>query len=170
MGVSEVTSSSITVQWGAVPCIHRNGEITGYSVQYGVGSESTQTMFVSGVSTTKTTIPNLMSNTSYWIKVAAVNSEGIGNFSEIFLNQTLIEGKSSTITNIKYLKYFVTVVKTTTSVSPLGAVAGAVIAIVIVVVIITIILILLIRYCNMLVNIGLECSWFPGGEEEEVNQ
>jgi len=29
-------SSSITVQWGAVDCIHRNGDITGYSVQYGV--------------------------------------------------------------------------------------------------------------------------------------
>ena len=49
VGVSEVTSSSITVQWGAVPCIHRNGEITGYSVQYGVvGSGSTQTISVSG--------------------------------------------------------------------------------------------------------------------------
>ena len=163
-----MTSSSITVQWGAVPCIHRNGDITGYSVQYGVmGSESTN---ISEDDAKEATISNLMSNTSYWIKVAAVNSEGIGNFSERILNHTLIEGKSSMITNIKYLKYFVTVVKTTTSVSPLGAVAGAVIAIVIVVVIIIIAFILLIRYCNMLVNRCLDCSCFPGGEEGKVNQ
>ena len=35
VSVSEVTSSSITVQWGPVDCIHRNGNITGYSMQYG---------------------------------------------------------------------------------------------------------------------------------------
>ena len=51
VSVSEDTSSSITVQWGAVDCIHHNGDITGYSVLYGVqGSESTQTMSVSEVS------------------------------------------------------------------------------------------------------------------------
>ena len=35
VNVSDVTPSSITVQWGPVDCIHRNGDITGYSVQYG---------------------------------------------------------------------------------------------------------------------------------------
>ena len=30
VSVSEVTSSSITVQWGPVDCIHRNGDITDY--------------------------------------------------------------------------------------------------------------------------------------------
>ena len=30
------TSSSITVRWEAVDCIHRNGDITGYSVRYGI--------------------------------------------------------------------------------------------------------------------------------------
>ena len=35
-GVSEVsvTANSITVQWGEVPCIDRNGEITGYTVEW----------------------------------------------------------------------------------------------------------------------------------------
>ena len=163
-----MSSTALTVQWGPVPCIEQNGDITGYTVQYGVvGSESTQTHDISEDGVNEAIISHLMSDTSYWIKVAAVNSEGIGKFSERFLNQTLIEGKSSMITNIKYLKYFVTVIKTTTSV---GAVAGAVIAIVIVVVIITITLILLIRYCNMLVNRCLECSSVPDGGEEEVNQ
>ena len=40
VSVYEVTSSSITVQWGAVNCIHHNGDITGYSVRYGVQGSS----------------------------------------------------------------------------------------------------------------------------------
>ena len=80
-----MTSSSITVQWGAVPCIHRNGDITGYSVQYGVvGSESTQTMTVSGVvSGGMYTVSRLKQLTNYTFKVAAVNSAGIGVYSNI---------------------------------------------------------------------------------------
>ena len=77
------TSTSITVQWGAVDCIHRNGDITGYSVQYGVvESGSTQTVSVSGGSVTEATISSLMSSTTYSIQVAAVNSAGIGAYSE----------------------------------------------------------------------------------------
>ena len=83
VSVSEVTSSSINARWGAVPCIHRNGDITGYSVQYGVvGSESTQTMFVSGASNTEANITGLVESTTYTIEVAAVNSGGIGVYSE----------------------------------------------------------------------------------------
>ena len=81
--VSTVTSYSITVQWGTVDCIHRNGDITGYSVRYGVvGSGSTQTMSVAGGSVTEATITNLMLSTNYSIQVAAVNSAGTGVFSD----------------------------------------------------------------------------------------
>ena len=80
---SGVTSSSITVQWGAVDCIDRNGDITGYSVRYGVqGSGSTQTRDVSGGSVTEATISSLMPSTTYSIQVAAVNSAGIGVYSD----------------------------------------------------------------------------------------
>ena len=80
---SGVTSSNITVQWGAVNCIHHNGDITGYSVQYGVqGSGSTQTRDVSGGDTRHTTIPALNPSTTYSIQVAAVNSAGIGVYSD----------------------------------------------------------------------------------------
>ena len=83
------TSTSITVQWGAVDCIHRNGDITDYSVQYGVvGSGSTQTMIVSGHSITEATISSLMSSTTYSIQVAAVNSAGIGMYSDLLIVQT----------------------------------------------------------------------------------
>ena len=81
--VSEVTFSSITVQWGAVDCIHRNGNITGYSVRYGVvGSGSAQTMSVSGEDARQTTISNLIPSTTYSIQVAAENSAGIGVYSD----------------------------------------------------------------------------------------
>ena len=77
------SSSSITVQWEMVLCIHRNGDITGYSVQYGVvGSGSTQTMSVSGGSVTEATISSLMSSTTYSIRLAAVNSINTGVYSD----------------------------------------------------------------------------------------
>ena len=78
-----MTISYITVQWGAVDCIRRNGDITGYSVQYGVvGSGSIQAMSVSGGSATEATISSLMPSTTYSIQVAAVNSAGIGLYSD----------------------------------------------------------------------------------------
>ena len=77
-----VTSSTITVQWGVVPCIHQNGPITGYSVRYGVmGSGSSQTETVSGASETETTISDLISSTTYDVQVAAVNGNGTGVYS-----------------------------------------------------------------------------------------
>ena len=86
--VSEVTSSSITVQWGAVDCIHRNGNITGYSVRYGVqGSGSTQTMSVSGGSVTEATISRRTPFTAYSIEVAAVNILGTGSYSAVLQMQ-----------------------------------------------------------------------------------
>ena len=80
------TSNSITVQWGAVDCIHRNGDITGYSVRYGVqGSGSTQTETVSGGGATMTIISGLMVSTNYSIEVAAVNSAGTGVDSDPYI-------------------------------------------------------------------------------------
>ena len=78
--VSEVTSSSITVQWEPVDCIHRNGDITGYSVQYESGS--TQTMSVSGGNVTEVMISSLMPSTIYSIQLAAETSAGVGNYSD----------------------------------------------------------------------------------------
>ena len=83
VSVSEVTSSSITVQWVAVGCIHRNGDITGYSVRYGI-----QTKSVSGGGATQTIIFGLTSSTEYSIEVAAVNSAGTGVYSNAIMQIT----------------------------------------------------------------------------------
>ena len=94
---SDVTSSSITVHWEEVECIHRNGNITGYSLQYekqGSGSKQTvnkQTVNVSGGATTEVTISRLQSSTAYIIEVAAVNSAGTGMYSRRSTFSTLGE-------------------------------------------------------------------------------
>ena len=76
VSVAGVTSSTITVMWGSVPCIHQNGDITGYSVQYrAVGSENKDTV---ETSETEITLLRLTRETDYEISVAAVNTEGIG--------------------------------------------------------------------------------------------
>ena len=87
VSISVVTSTSITVQWGAVDCIHRNGHITGYSVQYGVvGSGSFHSVDATG---TEATISGLMPSTTYSIQVAAVNSAGTGSYSDAQMPTTL---------------------------------------------------------------------------------
>ena len=89
VSVSEVTSSSITVQWGAVDCIHRNGDITDYSVRYGVqGNGSTQTVNVSGSGATMRQVSGLTASTEYSIEVAAVNSAGAGDYSNATMQLT----------------------------------------------------------------------------------
>ena len=87
--LSAVTFSSITVQWGAVDCIHHNGDITGYSVQYGVqGNGNAQYLNIPGGSVTEATISSLMPSTTYSIQVAAVNSAGIGVYSTSYSMET----------------------------------------------------------------------------------
>ena len=90
VGTSDVTSSIITVQWGPVDCIHRNGDITGYSVRYGaVQSGNTQTVLISGGATAETIISGLDLVTNYSIEVAAVNSAGIGPYNDPIYSNTL---------------------------------------------------------------------------------
>ena len=58
-------------------CTHHNGNIILYLVQYeALGSNNTIT-----AKGEQTTISNLMSSSTYFIKVAAVNSAGTGEFS-----------------------------------------------------------------------------------------
>ena len=87
------TSFAITVQWGMVPCIDRNGEITGYSVRYSGGC-STQTM---NVTERETTLQDLTSSTNYSIEVAAVNSAGVGVYSYPIIIERTTKSKPNSI-------------------------------------------------------------------------
>ena len=77
------TSTSLTIHWGLIDCIHRNGDITGYYVWYSdANSGRKESKFVSGGSVTENTISNLKRTTAYLIRVAAVNSIGTGVYSD----------------------------------------------------------------------------------------
>ena len=52
-------------------------------------------MSVSGGSVTEATISSLMSSTTYSIQMAAMNSAGIGNYSDLLIVQT--ESNSSNV-------------------------------------------------------------------------
>ena len=80
--VSEITTSSITVKWDVVPCIDRNGMITGYLVDYGYGIQNV-------TEDTETLLSNLTSSTSYNVRVAGVNDAGIGVYSTDMIIFTL---------------------------------------------------------------------------------
>ena len=68
-------------------CVHHNGDITSYLLQYEAEeSGNTQTHTTIGE---LAIIFNLMSSTTYFIKVAALNSAGTGEFSPAIMTVTL---------------------------------------------------------------------------------
>ena len=83
---------NIIIQWGCVPCINRNSNITGYMVRYSTGGGSTVDVSVSGTgqSDRTCTATLLAPNASYSIQVAAVTSTGaIGPFSTTITEEML---------------------------------------------------------------------------------
>ena len=79
-----VTANSITVQWEEVPCLHRNGEITGYTVVATTGEMvKSVDVDVDDDDGRETTVSGLTPNTQYSVSVAAVNSAGTGPASSI---------------------------------------------------------------------------------------
>ena len=75
--VSTVTANSITVQWEEVPCLHHNGEITGYTAVARTSGEDERVVNVNSGSRAAI-ISGLTPNTLYTFFVAAFNSVGTG--------------------------------------------------------------------------------------------
>ena len=85
-----VTASSITLHWGEVPCLHRNGQITGYEVEAVRNGVVKRSIDVSS-DTREATVSGLSPSTSYTVQVAAVNGAGTGPYStgiDIWTNGT----------------------------------------------------------------------------------
>ena len=85
----KVTPKSFSIQWERVPCIHTNGEITGYSVLV-QGNGGIQSVDITGSDVLTTDISGLVSDTSYLVQVAGVNDQGIG----VYLNFTVTTPQS----------------------------------------------------------------------------
>ena len=100
---STITASSITLQWGEVPCLdcicfHHTGEITGYRMQALRNGVVETTANVSGGATREATISGLSPSTLYVVQVAAVNGAGIGPYSNGIPIRT--RGKCIAINNL----------------------------------------------------------------------
>ena len=76
VSVSDVTPTSATLQWGPVPCIHRNGNIRGYMVAWTSSDDTSLTSDMIPAPNTTYTITGLMSGSMYTIVVIAVNERG----------------------------------------------------------------------------------------------
>ena len=75
-----VTAHSITVHWGEVSCLDRNGEITGYIAQAVRNGMVEGTASVSG-DARQATISGLSPLTTYSVQLAAMNAAGTGPYS-----------------------------------------------------------------------------------------
>ena len=77
-----LNSTSITVMWDRLSCVDRNGEIIGFRIQYGITTLST-TGNITGISVSDRTFTasGLVPLTTYMFRIAAVNSDGVGPYS-----------------------------------------------------------------------------------------
>ena len=84
------TSRSVSVSWTQIRCIERNGPIIKYTVEFRkVGGP-----LISGVVVNRTfTVSGLSPYTNYTFRVAGVNDNGTGPFSNVTSIQTEEESK-----------------------------------------------------------------------------
>ena len=91
----ENPTTALDVTWTA-PDTTGIPEVTGYNVQYRVQGDTNWTThdFLSDGNTTKTTVPNLASNTTYQVQVRAKNHEGEGQWA---MNNSTTEKSQLTV-------------------------------------------------------------------------
>ena len=81
---TSIASSNITVMWDELSCVDRNGELTGYRIEYGTTTfDNMET--VTGISFIAT---RLLPLTTYMFRVAAVNKNGTGQYSTRLITMT----------------------------------------------------------------------------------
>ena len=84
------TSRSVSVSWMQIRCIERNGPITNYTVEF----QKVGGALILGVVVNRTfTASGLTPYTNYTFRVAGVNDNGTGPFSNVTSIQTEEESK-----------------------------------------------------------------------------
>ena len=98
MAISPV---SILIRWGRVPCINGNSNITGYTVCYSRGGDSTVNVSVSGTDQSERTYTAtlLVPSTSYSIQVAAVTSTAVTGPFSTTVTETTSPPRSESVTS-----------------------------------------------------------------------
>ena len=84
---SSVTARSVNVSWNEIECIERNGMITNYTVEFS-SLEGSVIPGVLMVDERRFIASGLAPFTNYTFRVAGVNSNGIGPFSNITMIET----------------------------------------------------------------------------------
>ena len=85
--VVSISAFSVSLEWGHVPCLHRNGQITGYVLQY-LGNGRNETLSIESTQNRNATIANLTTLTNYSIKIAAITSARVGVYSDSLTTET----------------------------------------------------------------------------------
>ena len=85
------TSRSVSVSWSAIECIERNGEITNYAVIFQEQGGAVIPGEVNVMDRTFTA-SGLTPRTNYIFRVAGVNSNGTGPYSDGIVITTTAEG------------------------------------------------------------------------------
>ena len=90
--VPSTTSRSVSVSWNTIECIERNGEITDYTVVFQEQGGAMITGEVNVMDRTFTAT-GLTPHTNYIFRVAGVNINGTGLYSDDIIITTNEEGK-----------------------------------------------------------------------------
>ena len=75
--------AAVIISWEEVNCTQSNGVITGYNIQYHTNKEP-QSVFLNVTVVTNVTITGLTEFRLYYIRIAAINNNGIGPYSQEF--------------------------------------------------------------------------------------
>ena len=75
----DVTPNTLSIRWEMVPCIHRNGDITGYSVQI----QGNGTYGDCGTNVLMISFTGLLADTHYTVVVAGENSISVGVYGSL---------------------------------------------------------------------------------------
>ena len=96
------TATTIILTWDELNCVDRNGVITGYVIQYGITTFNTS-VNVTGTSASDRTFTasGLVPLTTYMFRITAVNSDGVGPYSnELNLSASFPTGIRTAISSI----------------------------------------------------------------------
>lgn len=78
---------SVSLEWGSVPCLKRNGQITSFVLQC-LGNERNEILSVDSIENREITIDNLTTLTNYSFQIAAMTSAGTGVYSDVLTTNT----------------------------------------------------------------------------------
>ena len=76
-------STAVRISWEVINCTQTNGMIIGYNIQYLTNKEP-QSVFLNVTTVTNVTITGLTEFRLYYIRIAAINNNGIGPYSQEF--------------------------------------------------------------------------------------